>query len=101
MIRTQVLRALGGWVAGWGDDDVVMFAGLSEITQGYNDPAVTWLYRQHAGQLHRKPESQQRSQRGGQTALQRVAAMRASQATLTAGPLRDAAASLAGPAEKD
>ncbi|MDQ2706577.1 MAG: glycosyltransferase [Actinomycetota bacterium] len=101
MIRTQVLRALGGWVAGWGDDDVVMFAGLSEITQGYNDPAVTWLYRHHAGQLHRRPESQQHSQRGRQTALQRVAAMRATQATLTVDPLRRVRSPLAGPAEKD
>lgn len=101
MLRTQVLRALGGWVAGWGDDDIVMFAGLSEITQGYNDPTVTWLYRQHPGQLHRRPESQERSQRGRQTALQRIAAMRATTATITVGPLHDVATPAAGPAEKD
>jgi hypothetical protein len=34
MSRTQVIRALGGWVSGPGDDDLIMFAGLSEITTG-------------------------------------------------------------------
>ncbi len=53
MLRTEVLRALGGWVASWGDDDIVMFAGLSEVVHSYNDPALTWLYRPHSGQLHR------------------------------------------------
>ena len=101
MLRTQVLRALGGWITGWGDDDIIMFAGLSAITQGYNDPAITWLYRQHAEQLHRRPESQHRSQLGRQAALQRVTAMRATRAYLTTGQLAEAATPLAGVAEKE
>jgi hypothetical protein len=63
-------------VAGWGDDDIVMSTGLSEVTNGYNESAVTWLYRQHPGQLHRQPESQARRQLGQLTALQGVVAMR-------------------------
>lgn len=101
MIRTAVLRALGGWVASWGDDDVVMFAGLSEITSGYNEPAVTWLYRQHPGQLHRTPESQARSARGRQVALNRVTAIRAVGATLTTQAFVEDRAPVVGPAEKD
>lgn len=101
MIRTAVLRALGGWVASWGDDDVVMFAGLSEITTGYNEPTITWLYRQHAGQLHRTPESQARSARGRQVALDRVAAIRAVGATLTTQAFVEQPAPTVGPAEKD
>ena len=101
MIRTAVLRALGGWVASWGDDDIVMFAGLSEITKGYNDPSVTWLYRQHAGQLHRTPESQARSARGRQVALDRVAAIRAVGATLTTHSFVEEPTPAAGPAQKD
>jgi glycosyltransferase involved in cell wall biosynthesis len=100
MLRTTVLRALGGWVTGWGDDDIIMFAGLAEIAQGYNDPAVTWLYRQHSGQLHRKNESQARSQRGRQMALQRVVAMRTADVQITAKPLLAVPTPTAGPAEK-
>ena len=95
MLRTAVLRALGGWVAGRGDDDVVMFAGLAEVTRGHNVDSVTWLYRRLSGQLHRRPESQARSQRGRQVALQRVAAMRDAQPRVTEHVLEP------GPAEKD
>jgi glycosyltransferase involved in cell wall biosynthesis len=101
MLRTAVLRALGGWVTGWGDDDVVMFAGLAEIAKGYNDPAVTWLYRQHGDQLHRRPESQERSQRGRQMALQRVVAMRTAHVQLTTTAVVSQPVPAAGPAEKD
>lgn len=101
MIRTAVLRALGGWVASWGDDDVVMFAGLSEITMGYNDPTVTWLYRQHPGQLHRTEESVARSARGRQVALERVSAIRAVRATVTAEPFAVEVVAPAGPPAKD
>jgi glycosyltransferase involved in cell wall biosynthesis len=92
MIRTQVLRALGGWVTGWSDDDVIMFAGLSEVTRGYNDPKTTWLYRQHADQLSRTSESVKRSIRARQMALQRVTAMRdadirVTQTTITPEPV--------------
>jgi glycosyltransferase involved in cell wall biosynthesis len=101
MLRTAVLRALGGWIAGWGDDDIVMFAGLAEVTHGHNVNSITWLYRQHSGQLHRRPESQARSQRGRQVALQRVAAMRAAQLRVTEHVLEPHHTPHAGPAEKD
>jgi len=69
MLRTEVLRALGGWVASWGDDDIAMFAGFSEVTQGYHEPTVTWLYRQHPHQLHRTPDATAHSTLGRQVAL--------------------------------
>jgi len=56
MMRTACLRALGGWVASPADDDVAMFAALSELADGYNEPTVTWLYRHHPEQTHRTPE---------------------------------------------
>jgi hypothetical protein len=31
-----------------------MLAAVSELTAGYNDPAVSWLYRHHATQLSRQ-----------------------------------------------
>lgn len=101
MLRAAVLRALGGWVTGWGDDDVVMFAGVSEVAHGYNDPAITWLYRQHPGQLHRRPESQARSKSGRQMALQRAVAMRTAGVRITTEPLPVLTVPAAGPAEKD
>ncbi len=101
MLRTEVLRALGGWIASWGDDDIVMFAGLSEVAQGYNDPGLTWLYRQHPGQLHRSAEAKARSAHGRQVALQRVTAIRAAYVAVTVHPLRPQLAPAAGPAEKD
>lgn len=101
MLRTEVLRALGGWVASWGDDDIVMFAGLSEVAPGYNDPALTWLYRQHPGQLHRTPEAKARSAYGRQVALQRVIAMRTARVVVTAQPLRSQLTPSVRAAEKD
>jgi hypothetical protein len=43
--------AVGGWGAAPSAADVAMFAAVSELTAGYNDPAVNWLYRHHATQL--------------------------------------------------
>lgn len=78
MIRTNTLRALGGWTGIPYDDDVAMFAALSGITDGYYDEELTWLYRQHPLQLHRTPVSIARSAEGRRIALQRAHAMRAS-----------------------
>jgi glycosyltransferase involved in cell wall biosynthesis len=102
MLRTEIIRALGGWVAswGWGDDDIVMFAGLSEITHGYNDPTVTWLYRQHPGQLTRTAEIKRFSALGRQVALQRIIAMRSAEVQITTARLHRQATPVAGPAEK-
>ena len=77
MIRTSRLRAVGGWAALPADDDVAMFAALSEATSGYNEPAVTWLYRQHEQQTHRTPGWRNWSDSGRRIALQRALAVRA------------------------
>lgn len=100
MLRTQVIRALGGWVTGWSDDDIIMFAGLSEICWGYNDPNVTWLYRQHPNQLSRAQETAARSTRARQSALQRVIAMRATGVSVTNQPISPDPVPPAGPPEK-
>ncbi|MGH3754141.1 MAG: glycosyltransferase family 2 protein [Pseudonocardiaceae bacterium] len=76
MIRTDHLRALGGWVASPADDDVAMFAALSELTNGYNEPTVTWLYRHHAEQTHRTQEWSNWSAAGRRIALQRIVAIK-------------------------
>lgn len=76
MMRTGYLRALGGWVASPADDDVAMFAALSELANGYNEPTVTWLYRHHPEQTHRTREWRAWSTAGRRIALQRIAAVR-------------------------
>jgi glycosyltransferase involved in cell wall biosynthesis len=78
MMRTTILRALGGWTGIPNDDDVSMFAALSEIADGYYDEKLTWLYRHHPRQAHRMPRSMSRSIEGRRIALQRAYAMRAS-----------------------
>jgi glycosyltransferase involved in cell wall biosynthesis len=78
MMRTTPLRALGGWTGIPHDDDVSMFAALSEITDGYYDEKLTWLYRHHPLQLSRTPHAISRSAEGRRIALQRAHAMRSS-----------------------
>jgi glycosyltransferase involved in cell wall biosynthesis len=78
MMRTASVRALGGWTALPGDDELATFAALSEITDGYYDEALTWLYRHHPKQLHRTAEAQERSATGRRVALQRARAAAAS-----------------------
>ncbi len=101
MIRTDALRALGGWVGIPTDDDVAMFAALCELTDGYHLPNVTWLYRQHANQMHRSTEWRARDAQGRRIALERVAALRRARLTLDAavGPGRHAAPAQAGPVD--
>jgi glycosyltransferase involved in cell wall biosynthesis len=100
ILRAPVLRALGGWITGAGDDDVIMFAGLSEITTGYNDPTTTWLYRQHPAQIHRTQHYRDHSTAGRQAALQRVTALRAARMRLTAERIAPVTTPAAGPPEK-
>ena len=78
MMRTTTLRALGGWTGIPYDDDVSMFAALSEITDGYYEEELTWLYRHHPLQLHRTAASISRSAEGRRIALQRAHAAQAS-----------------------
>jgi hypothetical protein len=51
-MRKTSVRALGRWVSAPADDNVAIFAALSELADSYNEPAVTWLYR-HPEQTHR------------------------------------------------
>jgi len=102
MIRTDLVRALGGWAAAPIDEDIIMFAALSELVPGYNDPAITWLYRIHEQQTHKARTSKLHSQTARRIALQRVQALSrvglglANQPT----PARDFVPD-AGPAAKD
>lgn len=75
-LRMESLRAIGGWSGVPSDDDIAMFAALSEISDGYNDQTVTWLYRQHRQQTNRTTEWQNYSAAGRRIALQRAAALR-------------------------
>lgn len=77
MLRTSSLRAIGGWGGAPTDDDLVMFAGLSEATGGYFSETTTWLYRQHPEQTIRSTHQQQWSEACRRMALQRAAAVRA------------------------
>lgn len=76
MMRTNSLRSVGGWAGAPVDDDIVMFAALSELGAGWNEQAVTWLYRQHPLQTHRSDEWSSLSYTGRTMAMQRVKALR-------------------------
>jgi glycosyltransferase involved in cell wall biosynthesis len=91
MYRAASLRALGGWAAVPTDEDLVLFAALSELTDGWQDSAVTWLYRQHPAQVTRAADvpSDESARR---LALQRVGAVGAAELRLTGTGEDDAAA---------
>ncbi|WP_084598995.1 glycosyltransferase family 2 protein [Actinoplanes subtropicus] len=74
--RTETVRALGGWAASITDEDLILFAALSEVSDGYNHPAISWLYRQHSGQATRTDEWRSKSESGRRMALQRAHAAR-------------------------
>jgi glycosyltransferase involved in cell wall biosynthesis len=74
MMRTSTVRALGGWTGIPYDDELATFAGMSEVTDGYYDECLTWLYRHHAGQLHRTAAAREMSATGRRIALQRAQA---------------------------
>ena len=76
MMRTDAVRALGGWSTTPVDEDIILFSALSELGRGWNDEAVTWLYRQHEGQTTRSPASHGLTSEGRRIALQRVQALR-------------------------
>lgn len=107
MLRTDSVRALGGWAATPSDDDVTMFSALAELTEGYNEPTVTWLYRQHQEQAHRSPVWRHRSEQGRRVALQRIMAIRRVGLTLgdtapaTVEDQSNVAAIRVGPPEKE
>jgi len=75
--RTDSIRAVGGWAGTPNDEDIVMFAALSEMCDGWNDEAVTWLYRQHPAQVTRTGAWREHSEIGRRIALRRIHAVRA------------------------
>lgn len=77
MLRTDTVRALGGWAGVPSDEDIIMFSALADFCDGYNDPEVTWLYRQHPGQVTRTAVWRQQSAIGRRIALQRIRSVRA------------------------
>jgi glycosyltransferase involved in cell wall biosynthesis len=87
MYRTELVRALGGWIAGHGDDDLLLMAAVTELAAGVNDPRTTWLYRQHSGQLSKQEESIRASVVGRQAVLQRVLAIRVAAMTVGQGAM--------------
>ncbi|MDI1466285.1 glycosyltransferase family A protein [Catellatospora sp. KI3] len=76
LARTASVRALGGWGGVPTDDDIALFAALSEVTDGWFDPAITWLYRQHPNQTVRMPYQREWGDIARRIALQRVRAVR-------------------------
>ncbi len=52
-MRTDTVRALGGWSANPCSEDVELFAAMSELTAGYITEDVTWLIRQHGARTTR------------------------------------------------
>lgn len=77
MMRTSLLRALGGWTGQPYDDELATFAALSQMIDGYYDQELTWLYRHHPQQLHRTKEATENSAVGRRTALLRARAVSA------------------------
>jgi glycosyltransferase involved in cell wall biosynthesis len=76
MLRCTSLRALGGWAGLPVDEDLGMFAALSEIGDGHNFDGVTWLYRQHLSQTTRSAAKPHLSEASRRFALQRARAVR-------------------------
>lgn len=101
LLRTQLVRALGGWAGTPVDDDIAMFSALSECVDGYNDPATTWLYRIHERQTHRSATWRERSSDGRRIALQRVEAIRAIRLGFTGDLAASSRPVEVGPAAKD
>ena len=84
MLRTTAVRAVGGWVGLPADEDVSMFAALSEISDGHNFDGITWLYRQHPHQVTRTQHTEHISAASRRFAVQRAKAIRLSGLTFGA-----------------
>jgi hypothetical protein len=83
MMRTDTLRALGGWTGIPVDDELAALAAISELADGWNDPAVTWLYRKHRDQTSLNSHYPGLEDTGRRIALQRAKALRNTAFTLT------------------
>ncbi len=83
MVRTDTLRALGGWTGIPVDDDLAALVAISELTDGWHDDTVTWLYRKHPHQTTRNRHYPGLEHTGRRIALQRAKALRNTSFTLT------------------
>jgi glycosyltransferase involved in cell wall biosynthesis len=54
-LRTNTIRAVGGWAANPRAEEGLMLAAVTELTPGYLTPEVTWLVRQHAHRTTNHP----------------------------------------------
>lgn len=98
MYRTATLRAMGGWGGLPFDEDLVLFAALSEVAPGWFDDSFTWLYRQHPDQLVRSGAGEQWGELSRSFVLQRVRGIRAVAMNLSAvGPGWDEEVPIAPP----
>lgn len=75
-MRSSTLRAVGGWVGLPVGEDVSMISAIAEIFPGWHDPAVTWLYRRHPGQITNEVPYEFWRSLGETAAEQRLAALR-------------------------
>jgi len=105
MMRTVSFRALGGWTGIPYDDELATFAALSEMTDGWYDETITWLYRHHPKQTHRTAAAQALSAAGRRVALRRARAVRVTGLTFPAaaavGFVAQPETVRVGPAAKD
>jgi hypothetical protein len=86
-MRTTALRAIGGWAGLPVDEDIVMFAALSELSDGYHHSELTWLYRQHPGQVTKRAVAADLSEECRGIALQRAQSVRLADLSLAPAPL--------------
>lgn len=86
--RTTTLRALGGWGALPIGEDIILLAVVTALTDGWQSPQTTWLYRQHGGQVSREPNFAVWSSQARQATTQRIAALRNAAAGPTDDPAR-------------
>ncbi|OLT48979.1 hypothetical protein BJF85_11065 [Saccharomonospora sp. CUA-673] len=74
--RTDLVRALGGWMAAPRSEDVGLMTALAELSDGYVDDEVGWLYRRHRAQTHLEADWQARGDAAVRMIDQRLAALR-------------------------
>lgn len=75
-VRADLVQALGGWVASPRSEDVGLLTALAELSDGYLDVEVSWLYRRHAAQTHLGDDWQAREAQAERLVAQRLAAIR-------------------------
>ncbi|WP_210408405.1 glycosyltransferase, partial [Allokutzneria sp. NRRL B-24872] len=76
VLPTALVRAFGGWAAIPRAQDVGLFIAISEVHDGYQEPAVTWAYRKHPGQTTRPGSVDRWGPQQDRFIRQRLAAVR-------------------------